>query len=373
MTGDPLSILHVLAPADVGGLETVVKDLASGHSHMGHSVEVAAVLTEKSCAFVEEARDSGLKLHVIIAPPRSVLPERREILALLARRHVDVVHSHGYRSDILDLRIARKAGVPTVTTFHGFSATDWKARTYEWLQLRSARLASAVVAVSSNIVTRAITSGIRPTTVHLIRNAVSQAKPRSTAYEARSQLQLREGFHIGWIGRLSPEKGPDVMLDAVALVADLPITISFIGDGPNRRELEERSSNHGLDRFVRFHGRVANAASLLPAFDLVVLSSRTEGTPIVILESMAACVPIVATTVGGIPDMLAPSEAFLVPPEDPRAIASAIRHAFEDPAASATRAALASKRLIADFDTETWLARYDSLYRSIQPTHDRPR
>jgi glycosyltransferase involved in cell wall biosynthesis len=112
---------------------------------------------------------------------------------------------------------------------------------------------------------------------------------------------------------------------------------------------------------------VADAASLLNAFDVLALSSRTEGTPMVMLEAMASETPIVATSVGGIPDMLSSAEALLVPSQDPRALASAICAALGDRDASAERAARAHARLAAEFGMQPWLARYEALYRSIQP------
>jgi glycosyltransferase involved in cell wall biosynthesis len=105
---------------------------------------------------------------------------------------------------------------------------------------------------------------------------------------------------------------------------------------------------------------------LIPAFDVIALSSRTEGTPMVVLEAMAARVPIVAPRVGGIPDMLSATEALLVDPEDPVALASAIRTTLTDPLASAERATRAHERMVADFDLHRWLVSYENLYRSIQ-------
>jgi len=367
VTDRPLSILHVLAPADVGGLETVVRSLALGHSAMGHSVQIAAVLDVASNPFVEEAREAGLQVHVINSPARSLLPERRGVRALLSSTRADVLHSHGYRSDILDIGVARGMGIPSVTTLHGFSATDRKARAYEWLQLRAVRRASAIVAVSTNVAARVMASGARPERVHLIRNAAGQASPMIAADVAREQLDLREGLHLGWIGRLSAEKGPDVMVEAMQHLRDMPITLSFIGDGPDRASLAARAAELGIADRIRFHGRVPDAASLLRAFNAVVLSSRTEGTPMVILEAMQSETPIIATSVGGIPDMLSAAEALLVPSENPQALASAIRTALSVPQASAERAARAHARVMTEFGNAAWLARYEALYRSIQP------
>jgi glycosyltransferase involved in cell wall biosynthesis len=174
-------------------------------------------------------------------------------------------------------------------------------------------------------------------------------------------------MHVGWIGRLSAEKGPDVMLAAMRYLTDLPVTLSFIGDGPDRAALSAEAEQTGVAPSVSFHGRVADAASLLNAFDVLALSSRTEGTPMVVLEAMASETPIVATSVGGIPDMLSSAEALLVPSQDPRALATAIRAALGDRDASTERAARAHARLTAEFGMQPWLARYEALYRSIQP------
>jgi glycosyltransferase involved in cell wall biosynthesis len=367
VTDKPLSILHVLAPAEAGGLETVVRSLAEGHSAHGHLVEIAAVVDDDAHAFVQQARDTGLTVHTVQSPPRSIRPERRAIAALLSTGRFDVMHSHGYRSDILNLRTARRMRVPSVTTLHGFSATDRKARAYEWLQLRGARNASAIVAVSTNVSNRVLASGARPQSLRLIRNAVRDDVEWMDVAPARARLNLSDGLNIGWIGRLSYEKGPDVMIETMKRLGDLPVTVSFVGDGPDRDALTRSADQAGGAERVRFHGRVDNASTLSRAFDLIVLSSRTEGTPMVLLEAMAAGVPIVATRVGGVPDMLTSDEAILVPPEDPEALAAGIRAALGDSIASERRSSRAHDRLTREFGIEKWLSRYESLYRSIQP------
>ena len=333
---------------------------------MGHSVDLIAVLDSPGNRFVEEARDAGIRVHVVESPARSIRPERRGIRDFLTRNHVDVLHSHGYRSDILNLGIARQMGVPSVTTLHGFSATDRKGRMYEWLQLRGARRASAIVAVSTNVADRAVASGAARKSVHLIRNATAPTSTPLSAEAARMKLGLGAGQHIGWIGRLSAEKGPDVMIEAMRHLSDLPVTLSFIGDGPDLASLKRQADSAGVASRVIFHGLIRDAASLIRGFDLIALSSRTEGTPMVVLEAMAARIPIVAPRVGGIPDMLSATEALLVDPENPQALASAIRATLSDPGASAARAIRAHERMVADFDLDRWLVNYENLYRSIQ-------
>lgn len=367
MTGlKPLRILHVLAPAPVGGLESVVRALAVGHSARGHQVTIAAVTDHDSSPFLAATISDGLVTELIPSSGRDYRRERRYFSALLASFRPDVVHSHGYRPDILDLPVARAAGIPTLTTMHGFTGGDWKVRIYERLQMRSARAADAVVAVSRGVETRLRERGVSSAKVHLIRNAYSSRKETTDRATAAHLLGIGgAGFRIAWIGRLSDEKGPDVMLAAMEFLRDVPIALSFIGDGPARTALETRAAALGVADRVTFHGVVADASKLLPAFDVLALSSRTEGTPMVILEAMAAETPIVATRVGGVPDILSAVHALLVEPERPDLLASALRSVFTDPIAAAARAASARRRLDAEFGTDAWLDRYEQLYNSL--------
>jgi glycosyltransferase involved in cell wall biosynthesis len=116
---------------------------------------------------------------------------------------------------------------------------------------------------------------------------------------------------------------------------------------------------------VRFHGTVPDAARYISAFDVFVLSSRSEGTPVTLLEAIAAKVPVVVTRVGGVPDVVGPEEAMLVPPEDPGALAEAIDFVIQEPAAAARRVEAAAHRLHANFGMERWIDAHDRVYDLI--------
>jgi glycosyltransferase involved in cell wall biosynthesis len=189
---------------------------------------------------------------------------------------------------------------------------------------------------------------------------------------ARRNLSLpNQSFVIGWVGRLSREKGADVLLDAIPHLSGLPVSVSVFGDGPERKSLGARAAALGVADRIRWHGVVRDAASFFGAFDVFVLSSRTEGCPMVLFEAMAARVPIVATRVGGVPDVLSPREALLVPPTDPVALAEAISAVHRDPESATARATAAHDRLLAEFRPAPWLARYESLYRRILTSRTR--
>jgi len=116
---------------------------------------------------------------------------------------------------------------------------------------------------------------------------------------------------------------------------------------------------------VSFHGTVLNAGRMLKAFDVLVLSSRTEGTPMILFEAMEAEVPVVTTRVGGVPDVVTEQEAILVPSEDVGALALGIRRVLDNPTDASQRAQRAGRRLRQNFSAELWLDAYEDLYRSV--------
>jgi glycosyltransferase involved in cell wall biosynthesis len=367
---DPLTILHVTAPAQVGGLERVVQGLATGQAQRGHAVHVAAILDPGASAdaFLLPMERFGVTVHRIVVPSRSYFRERQSMRAVYETVSPGVVHTHGYRTDVIAGGVAQRLGLPTVTTVHGFTGGSWKNRLYEWLQVRAFRGFDAVVAVSPLLAAQLRQRGVGDTRVKLIVNAWTQTGEPATREVARRELGIAtDAVTVGWVGRTTREKGADVL---IAAIPRLPpgIGVSIIGDGAERSRLESMARSLGVAERVRWHGLVHDAGSLLRAFDVFVLSSRTEGTPIVLLEAMSAAVPIVATRVGGVPNVVSEREAVLVPSENPAALAAAIEQVVRDPAKANARASAAEARLAAGFGAEPWLRQYEELYTSIVNT-----
>ena len=277
------------------------------------------------------------------------------------------MHTHGYRPDLLDAPLARALGIATVTTLHGSSLIGGTSALHEWLQLRLLGRSDAVVAVSRQIVEDLRKTRVPPARVHCIPNGwVASAEPLPRD-EARTDLGLApSGMVIGWVARLIPVKACDIFLRAFSACRGLPVVAAIIGEGPEKRRLEVLRAELGLEEQVKFCGARAQAGRLFTAFDGFVLSSRSEGTPITLLEAMAAGVPVVTTAVGGIPDVVGPNEALLVPPEDPVALGAAIRQLIDDPAAGRARAQAATRRLNDEFSADRWLASHETMYRSIR-------
>jgi len=370
-----MKILQIVAPGEVGGLESVVLALSAGQTRRGHRVIVAVVSdpSDGEHPFAAALKDAGVATASISVSARGYLAERALVKQLCERERPDVVHTHGYRPDILHAATRLRRKFATVTTLHGSSKVGGRTAWHEMLQLLLLRRFDAVIAVSRQLAATLRGTRVRAETLHVIPNAWNGRIPLADRLAARKFLGLAtDGLVVGWIGRLIPVKGADVFLQAISQLASLPLTISVIGDGSERAKLENIVQNAGLSGRVRFHGTVPNAARYITAFDVFVLSSRSEGTPVTLLEAMAAGVPVVVTSVGGVPDVVGPNEATMVPPENPAALADAIRSVIADPVAARRRAEAATHRLRAEFDVERWIDAHDTVYDLIVSKRAQP-
>jgi glycosyltransferase involved in cell wall biosynthesis len=305
-------------------------------------------------------------VHPVRVAARAYRAERRALRELIDRLSPAVVHTHGYRADLQAGGLVRHLGIPVCATVHGFTGGDWKNRLYESFDRWALRRFDAVVAVSTPLRKRLGDAGVPGPRLHLIRNACAGGQPLLSREEARRILGLPNGALVaGFVGRLSAEKGPDLWLEALGRLAAPGVLGCVIGDGPERPRLEARAAALGLGTAIRFAGAQPEAGRLFSAFDVFVLSSRTEGTPVVLFEAMAAGVPIVAAAVGGVPDVVGSEEAWLTPPGDVEAIAGALRAAQAEPAEARRRAEAARGRLAREFAVDPWLDRYEEIYRQL--------
>jgi len=330
-------------------------------------VHVAAVVEPAAAdhhPFVVRLEQFGVPVIPIVVRPRRYVREYRALSALVGRLQPGVVHTHGYRADVIAGAVARAHRIPTVSTVHGFTGGGKRNQLYERIQFLALRRAGAVIAVSAPLVHRLADGGVPRHKIHCIPNGFSPLVQTATRAAARQTLGITpDSLVAGWVGRLSREKGADVMLDALA-ASDSRWRLSIIGEGDEFDELRQKSETLGISNRISWHGLVVNAGSLLTAFDAFVLSSRTEGTPITLLEAMNAGVPIVATRVGGVPDVVSASEALLVPSENPGMIAHALSKIVREPSAAIERSMRARQRLLQSFSPVTWLDSIDAVYEA---------
>jgi glycosyltransferase involved in cell wall biosynthesis len=360
--GAPPTVLLMANFADlVGGGEESLLALAA-HLDRHRVRPIAAVPAEGDVA--ERLRALGIPVTVLPLPrvrpwslPAGVLALRR-LRALLRRERVALVHAQGSRGALYAGLAA--PGTPLV----------WHARTADrdrWLDPILVRLAHTIVANSGATACR-----FRPWSrvrVSVVPNGVElgrfTARPADPALR-RSLGVAPDALVVGYVGRLEPGKGPDVLLAAAErLVLKLPaVTLLFVGDGPLRHTLASRAAAAGV-RAV-FTGRRTDVPALLRACEVIAVPSRQEAFGRVLIEAMASHVPVVASAVGGIPEVCADGlTGLLVPAEDPDALATALAATLGDPVATAARVRAAAADVAARFDIHAHAKRVHAIYDAV--------
>lgn len=328
-----LNILYMLPELTVGGVETHVMALSAGMTRMGHKVTVIS----NGGALVERLKDAGVE-HITLPihrkSPVTVSETARRVKKIIQERGIDVVHAHS-RVPAWVARIAlRKTRIAFVITAHGQYAPHIGSRV----------MASGdrIICVSKGILEHmADKLGADRSRMDVIYNgidieeAVREIENIRSPRETRKELGIPEGAHvIGSIGRLTATKGLRFFVDAFKQVRDVKpgAKALLVGDGPMRKELADRAAELGIADDLLFTGVRTDIYDLLGIMDVYVVSSLYEGFPMGCLEAMSSKVPIVATRVGGIPEMLEHERtALLAEPKAPQALSAEIIRIIDRP------------------------------------------
>lgn len=359
-------VFLLTAASSIGGLETVAAALAHGLAQAGRRVTLVQLRTPGGAR--SEALD---RINHPLVEHRSLEHSARDyrgivkaVRSLLPSDRSAIVHSHGKRADFIGALVVLGTRHRQVATVHGFVANTFKQRIGRRMHELTLRRADRIVAVSKPLEQElSKIAGARK--VRLIENASPGVRTLDRA-AARARLsQSMNTVVVGWVGRISPEKGLDIFLQAAAAQVDQTSRIVVIGDGNDRPVREAQARELGLSERIRWLGPVPGAAELFSGLDLLVLSSRTEGTPMNVLEAIDAGVPVVATAVGGVPALLEDGAGWLVSSESPRDLAAAMDEVVGDLRAAKGRAELALARLRARQQSADWISSHISLYEEL--------
>lgn len=370
----PIRILHVIDSGGLYGAEAVLLALMVQSEAMGHRPALLS-LSDPGIGrkpIEEEALRRGLsfkRLEMGTLPRPGSLSR---LLRAIREERVDVVHSHGYKANIIFGLMPRAVRpVPVVCTLHGWCSTGGfsRLRFYEWLDARVLGRHDAVVAVSRRMLDLPAISRRRLRRLRLIPNAAAPLPAGLPAAGNESITDFcRRRFTFGAVGRLSREKGFDDALEALARLRRRGVEAGLLimGEGAMRGELEALVTEHDLTDRVMMPGYVREAGRCLPLLGAFVLSSLTEGMPISILEAMAAGTPIVSTSVGEVPEMLDGGRAgLLVPPGEPAELARAMERLAGDAGLRERLAGEASRRRASLYSPEGMARAYLELYGEV--------
>jgi glycosyltransferase involved in cell wall biosynthesis len=318
------------------------------------------IITGQGDRLVAQARAAGLE--VVIEPalrapirPASDLRALRQLSWLLGTRGFDVVHTHCAKAGAVGRVAARRAGVARVVhTYHGFPFHEFQAgplrRAYVSVEQRLGRITDVALCVGTGVAAEAVRRGLiapdRVRTIGVCADEPGQARRPVTSPEARRRARLALGLPadarvVGAVGRLTYQKAPEDFVAALAELGRPEVAGVWVGGGELAGRVRARAAELPAGRLV-LAGERPDVPDLLPAFDVFALPSRYEGLPTAIVEAMICGIPVVASAVNAVPDLVIPGETgLLVPPRRPAALAAAIGHLLDSRAAADRMAAAA--------------------------------
>ena len=371
---ETMRIVQLMASPFLGGPERQVLGLARSLPAECETVFLSFAERGLCRPFLAAAAAGGFQTVCLKENAPHFLRAAREVADWLRRLDADVLCCSGYKPDLIGWLAARQAGVPVVAIAHGWTAATLRVRFYETLDRWVMRRMDAVVCVSEAQAVKVRRAGVRPEWAPVIRNAIRADAFGTADPECRETLlklfQERPERIVAAAGRLSPEKGFDVLIDAAAQLAPQHPKVGFVlfGDGPLREDLTRRIADRGLQQRLILAGFRADLERILPACDMAVSSSFTEGLPVVVLEEMAAGLPVVATAVGGTPEVVDEGvTGLLVPPGDPAALSRRMAELLASPQTMCAMGAAGRRRVEAHFTFAALAEQYLRLFRRLAP------
>ncbi len=285
------------------------------------------------------------------------------LAAMIRQYRPSLIVTHEYKSNLYGHLASRITGVPHLVHYHGATAEDVKVRLYNAIDRWVLRRAQGVITVSNETKRRLVAAGVDEAKVHVVINAVSESAFEPVPFVSK-ESEPSEPFAI-CAGRLSYEKGVDILIEALAQLKEEGTRLNMLiyGEGPEEERLRALIDRHGLADSVKLVGFQKDLRGPFGAAAFLVIPSRSEGFPLVLLEAWAQGAPVVATPVGGLPDLIADNEnGVLATKAEPKAVAEAIHRALRMPDFR-SRCGAAGKQLVQEkYNFDIQVARLEDIY-----------
>ncbi|MHB1420032.1 MAG: glycosyltransferase family 4 protein [Bacillota bacterium] len=372
-----INVMHVLRPAE-GGMKDHVLALVRRHDSEKFNIIVGC---PPSSGMQEPFRDLGVQTYPLDLPGE-ISPQRdfrlvQVLTAAFLELGIQIVHTHGMKAGFVGRLAAAKARVPVVVaTVHNFLYGEklpaWRKAVYtaaqRWLARGTDHFITVSQALAGDITRREGVPAGRVTTIY---NGIDLSRFQMIIDYAKKKQEL--GLHvnapvIGTVSRLIPEKGVACFLRAALIVKYFMPEVQFliVGDGPQRHQLEEEARQLNLGHSVVFTGFRSDVPQILPLINVFVTPSLSEGLSIATLEAMAARRPVVASQVGGLPEIVIPGRTgLLVKPNDPEALADAVLCLMKSPRKALAYGTNAREMVEQDFRVETMVERTEGIYERL--------
>ena len=369
----PVKIMLIIATKGLSGPMKGVLQLLENMDSAEYEVSLYGfqITNREEDPLVSALRDRRIPVKLLIQKKGSYLSLCRQVVREIREGGVDVLQTHGFKPTFLGFVARLFCRVKWVCFMHGSTSENFKVRMYNALDSILQRWADRTVLVSESQ-RQKILGGRNTQRVRVLHNAVDIMSPMPVSADGqpvRDRLAIPNASRIvAAVGRFSPEKGIDVLLEAFAMLVRQVdnVHLVLVGDGQERSALEGQSAGLGIDGMVHFVGHSQTPGDYVAEADLLALPSRSEGIPNVVLEAMAMGKPVVATSVGGVPEIVDDGQTGrLVPPERPDLLAQGLAELLADPELRGKLASEGRRRVREAFSVEARVAKMQILYRDI--------
>lgn len=375
---DKIRILHIIASPVIGGAEKLLLTLSKNLDRNKFDVVLGIFIHAKHSTNLiwKEAAKLGLTLEPIRIRNVYGLTQVLDLYGVIKKHRPDVIHTHGYKTNILGFVMARAFRLPIVTTFHGWlHSQNPTTKLFFRASIKLLLYFDLVITVSDQIKTALVEMGVPSKKMTTVRNIPAiEAGIYSLEKNAfRDEIGMPPGSKaVGFVGRLEHVKGCYQFIHAISIVAkrDPDVCFVIVGEGSERQSLERESKELGLENRVYFCGFRDDMASVFRALDLYVLPSLSEGVPLTLLEAMFYGVPVVATRVGGVPEVIRHGvNGMLAPPNDTQALAETMVDSLTNQEETTKRVVEAKQKIDKEYSVERWLDIIGGIYIELKNRH----
>lgn len=346
-----MRVLHLISSVYFFGAERVVAELSASLLEFGVTIHIGVICSDAQLVnvFKKEIDDRNITITGFVGTTgssgipgfagKAVVSYKmiKELGQYLTEKKIDIIHCHGYKSNCFALvaKFLSRKKPYLVSTNHNWMGTTAREYVYQKIDALVLRFFDTIIAVSPDVKLQMVNAGINVEKITIIDNGINTKDTdfSTSVTDARALLGLNpEDRVIGNIARLTPEKAHIDLLNAFAELNDCPtLKLVLVGDGSEYNRLQNKIEKLGLQGKVIMAGNRDDARKLYVAFDVFALVSTNEGLPMVLLEAMAANVPVIATRVGAIPDVIDNGKnGLLVNPSNKHELVKAIRLLLHD-------------------------------------------
>jgi glycosyltransferase involved in cell wall biosynthesis len=366
-----IRVLHLRSSAGFFGAERVIVTLMASTSR-DENVETFLACIENYIngdrSLLHHAQEAGLSAVELPCKSRMDLGTIRHLRQFCKTNKIDIIHTHDYKSLFYGIIVSKLSGFKLVTTLHGKTSGDAKNRLYELIENRLLNLVNHITVVSKPLLKLLSNAGLDKKTT-LIANGVDEInfKPGATGFGKPYWGFESDCFLFGTIARMSEEKGHEFLLKTFVnfAVKEDKARLLFIGDGPLEQDLKILAEERGISEKVCFAGPRKEVEKILNDLDCYVSPSHTEGMPMSILEAMATALPIIATNVGSVGDMLSNESGRLIQAGDSPALLEQMHYALEYPEQMKALGENARSKVESTYSAAIQRHEYANIYHSL--------